>query len=154
MKRFLLTLFAGLTLAVAASAQSLVGTYKLESFRADYDDGTSVDFFGKQPSGYLIVTPQRLMVLLVSDGRKAGSAIDDKAALFNSLISYSGPYTVEGSRLVTDVDVSWNQAWTGTKQGRTWSMEGNRLTLQTDKAPSLRDPSKMASGRLVWTKVE
>ena len=154
MKRFLLALLVGLTLVTTASAQSLVGTYKLVSFTADYDDGSSTDFFGKQPNGHLIITPKRLMVLLVSESRKAGSTVDDKAALLKSVISYSGPYTVEGTRLTTDVDISWNQAWTGTKQGRTWSIDDNRLTLLTDKAPSIRDPSRMATARLVWERLE
>jgi hypothetical protein len=154
MKHFFLALLLAFTLVNAASAQSLVGTYKLVSFTADYDDGSSINFFGKQPNGYIIITPKTLMALLVSENRKAGTTVDEKAALLNSLISYAGPYRVDGTKLTTDVEISWNQSWTGTKQGRTWSIEGNRLILVTDKAPSIRDPSKMAVGRLVWERIE
>ena len=146
----LLTMFVVST----AVAQQLVGTYKLISFESTYEDGTSYTMLGDKPDGYIIVTPKRFMTILASANRQPGKTVDERAALYTSLIAYTGPYTVEGSKLITAVDVSWNQTWTGTKQGRTFTIEGNRLTLVTDKAPSVKDASKMAVGRLVWEKVE
>jgi len=32
-----------------------------------------------------------------------------------------------------DLDVSWNQSWTGSKQVRFWHVEGDRLTVTTPK---------------------
>lgn len=138
----------------SAAAQSLVGTYKLVSFTSKFDDGSSYDFLGANPVGYAVITPKLFTSILVSTDRKPGNTADAKLALFNSIIAYSGPYTVEGSKLITDVEVSWNQAWTGTKQGRTWRVEGDKLILMTDWAPSVKDPSKKASGHLVWQKIE
>lgn len=137
-----------------ASAQGLVGTYKLISFTSKFDDGTSYDFLGSQPVGYTVITPKMFTSILVSNGRTPGTAPDARLALYNTLIAYSGPYTIEGSKLITNVEVSWNQAWTGTKQGRTWTVEGDKLTLVTDWAPSVKDPSRKASGHLVWQKIE
>ncbi len=154
MQRFLLAFLLSFALSTVASAQQIVGTYKLISFTSDYSDGTTVEAFGKLPNGYTIITPKRFMSLLVSDTRKAGTTADDKTALYNSLIAYSGPYKLEGSKLVTEVDISWNQGWTGTKQGRTFTIEGNRLTLVTDRAPSALEPGKTVSARLVWERVE
>lgn len=152
--RIIFALLLSFTLSNVACAQQLVGTWKLLSFSSDYGDGSSVEPFGKKPSGYLIITPLRLITVLTSDTRKAGTTADDKVALFNSVISYSGPYRIEGARLVTDVDVSWNQTWTGSKQGRTFSIDGNRLTLVSDRAPSAFDPTKTVSARLVWERAE
>jgi hypothetical protein len=152
--RFLLALVLGIAFSSAASAQQITGTYKLISFTTNYSDGSSVDVFGKQPSGYIIITPKRFMALLVSDTRKTGTTPEDKIALYGSLISYSGPYSIEGSKLTTSIDISWNQAWTGTKQSRTFTVEGDRLILVTDKAPTALDPTKIASSRLVWARVE
>ena len=152
--RFFFTLLLSLAVSTFASGQNLVGTYKLISFTSNYSDGTTVDAFGKLPNGYTIITPKRFMSLLVSDTRTAGTTSDDKVALYNSQLSYSGPYTIEGTKLITAVDISWNQAWTGTKQGRTFTIEGNRLTLVTDMAPSALAPSKSVSARLVWEKIE
>lgn len=109
MKRLFFAFFLSFALSTVASAQTVVGTYKLISFTSDYSDGTSVDAFGKLPNGYTIITPKRFMSLLVSDTRKAGITADDKTALYSSLIAYSGPYSLEGSKLITAVDISWNQ---------------------------------------------
>jgi hypothetical protein len=152
--RFLIAFLFCVTFSTVAPAQPITGTYKLISFTSDYGDGASVTPFGPQPTGYIIITPKRFMAMLVSDTRRPGATAEDRIALFNSVIAYSGPYKLEGSRLVTDVDISWNQAWTGTKQGRTLTIDGNRLTLVTDRAPSGLDPSRTVSARLVWEKVE
>lgn len=148
-------LFIALLLTVCnATAQSLVGTYKLISFTSKFEDGTSYEFLGPQPVGYTVITPKLFTSVLASADRKPGNTADAKLALFNSLISYSGPYTIEGTKLITNVEVSWNQTWTGTKQGRTWTVEGDKLILVTDWAPSVKDPSRKASGYLVWQKIE
>lgn len=154
MKKLISLLLIVFAIPLSASAQSLLGTYKLLSFDSIFEDGTSYSFLGANPVGYIVITPKRFMTMLVSGERQPGRTIDERAALFNSLISYSGPYTIEGSKLFTAVDISWNQSWTGTKQGRTWTIDGNKLILVTDKAPSVKDPSKLAAGRLVWEKVE
>ena len=51
----------------AASAVSLAGTYKLvASTRKVLDTGEVSDTFGKQPSGYIVYTPNgRVMALVV-----------------------------------------------------------------------------------------
>lgn len=152
--RFFFALLLSLGISTFASGQDLIGTYKLVSFTVNFSDGTTLDAYGKLPSGYTIITPKRFTSLLVSDTRKAGTSTEDKLALYNSQLAYSGLYTIEGTKLITAVDVSWNQAWTGTKQGRTFTVDGNRLTLVTDPAPSMFVPGKTASARLVWEKIE
>ncbi len=154
MKKLISALLIVFAIPMAAFAQSLLGTYKLVSFNSVFEDGTSYSYLGANPVGYTIITPKRFTSMLVSAERQPGRTVDERAALFNSLIAYSGPYTIEGSKLFTAVDISWNQTWTGTKQGRTWTIEGNQLILVTDKAPSVKDPSKLAVGRLVWEKIE
>lgn len=154
MQRFLFAMFLSFTFLTAASAQQLVGTYKLMSFTSNFSDGTTVQPLGKLPNGYAIITPKRFMSVLVSDTRKPGTTPDDKLALYSSLIAYTGPYTIEGEKLITAVDVSWNQGWTGIKQVRTFTIEGNRLTTVTDSAPSALEPGKTVSARVVWEKIE
>ncbi len=141
---------------VSPAPVSVVGTYRLVSFVANLEDGSSINLFGTEPVGYAVITPKRFIAVLTSGAadRKAGATPDAKVALFNSLVAYSGGYEIQGNKLVTDVDVSWNQAWTGTKQGRTWTVEGDRLILVTDRGPFIRDPSKTSSGRLVWQRIE
>ena len=154
MKKALFFAIVSLMIVGNAAGQAVVGTYRLVSFTSILDDGTSYDFFGAQPVGYAIITPTRFMAVLAAPDRKPGNSSEARLALFNSMIAYSGPYSIEGSKLITDVQVSWNQAWTGTKQGRTWTIEDDKLVLVTDRAPSIKDPSKMVSGRLVWQRIE
>jgi hypothetical protein len=152
--RFSLLLAFCLFIAQAAFSQSVVGTYRLVSFESNYSDGTTTEPFGANPSGYVIVTPKRFKAALASSNRKAAAHVEDKAALLSALIAYTGTYTIEGNKIITGVDVSWNQAWTGTKQRRTFTVEGDRLTLVSDLAPSAFDPSKTVTARLVWQHVE
>jgi len=154
MMRLALGCVLGVFLSSASAAQSVTGTYKLTSFTTHFTDGSTAESFGRQPSGYVIITPTRFMTIFVADTRAAGTTTDAKVALYNSLISYTGLYHVEGSKLITDVDVSWNQTWTGTSVQRAFTIEGSRLTLVTDPAPTALDPTRTASSRLTWERVE
>ena len=89
MTRLLSAFLIGIFFATMSSAQDVVGTYRLIAFAVDYDDGTSVDFFGKNPNGYLIIIPKRLVAILAAENRKFGTSVDEKAALLNSLTSIS-----------------------------------------------------------------
>lgn len=134
--------------------QSLVGTYKLVSFTVEVDGQPSRETMGKSPRGYVIFTPTRWMNVFTAENRKFGTSVEDKAALWDSLVSYSGAYRVEGNKFIMLVDVSANETWNGTQQVRYWQLEGNRLTITTERAPSSRDPSKMQVVRGVFDKVE
>ena len=140
--------------AICLGQPSVAGTYKLVSFTMEVDGEPPRDIFGKGASGYLIMTPARLMAILTGEGRKPGPSDADKAGLWSSLIALSGPYRLEGDKLIIAVDISWNETWTRTSQVRRWQLEGNRLTLTTDPAPYARDPSKHASTRVVWERSE
>src|SRR5258708_38485999 len=94
----------------------LVGTWKFISYlRTDPETGKSANVMGEHPNGYLIYTPEgRMMVIVVADDRKPPTADEDRIALHKHMVAYSGRYTVDGGQVVHHVDVSWNQAWTGT----------------------------------------
>jgi hypothetical protein len=153
MKAFLALLLA-LTIPLCATAQSIQGTYKLVTFDVQIGSDPPRDYFGKVPNGYIIITPTRMMTVITAEGRRPARSPEEKAALLDALIAYTGPYRIEGRKLITAVDASWSEAWTGTQQGRTITVEGNRLTLVTDPAPFLPEPSKMIVARLVGEKIE
>jgi hypothetical protein len=133
------------------AAKALVGTYKLCSMKVELDDGTIVE---RPSTGYIIITPKRFTAIIASNDRKAGSDAVEKAALLDTLVAYTGSYTIEGQKLVTDVDVSWNQSWTGTKQRRTWTFDGKELKLASDPAASPSGPTGSVVARLEWEKIE
>jgi len=145
-----------LVLSIASPSlgqQSLVGTYKFVSHVLEMG-GTSNEYLGKSPRGYLVLTPTRAINFYTGEKREFGTSVAEKAGLFDSLVGWSGAYRVEGSKLVFSVDVSWNEIWNGKDQIRNFQLSGNRLTLTSDPQTWARDPSKTVIIRQVWEKVE
>jgi hypothetical protein len=144
-----------LSMAGSGLAQQLpVGTYKVLSMTAEVDGSAPQEIFGKAPRGFAMFTPTRVTFLITAEGRKFGRSVEERAALWDSLAAYSGVYRLEGGKFVVSVDVSANEIWNGTRQVRNWEVDGNRLTITTDRAPYSRDPSKMVVIRVVGERVE
>jgi hypothetical protein len=59
-----------------------------------------------------VLTATRFTTVIAAENRKFGKTVEDKAALWDSLIAYSGPYRLEGDKLITSVDTSWNESGT------------------------------------------
>jgi hypothetical protein len=142
-----------MTSTLALAQTSVPGTYRLVSFALEVD-GQPNPTFGQAPKGYAVITATRFTTVITAESRKFGKTTEEKAALWDSLIAYSGRYRLEGDKLITSVDTSWNESWNGTQQTRIWKLEGNRLHLTTVPAPYSRDPSKTAMARLVWERAE
>ena len=141
-------------LPVAAHSQALVpGTFKVVSFFLDVD-GVATEPYGNTPRGVVVLTPERFIGIVTAENRKFGTSISDKAALWESMISYSGRYEIDGEKLVISVDVSYNEFWNGTKIVRYWKVSGNRLTLISPPAPWSKDPSKTVSARVTFERIE
>lgn len=43
---------------------------------------------------------------------------EQKIDLFDSMLAYTGTYTLHEDRVIHHLDASWNQSWTGTNQVR------------------------------------
>ena len=137
----------------------LVGTWKLVSYiREEIPSGRTSDVMGPHPSGYLIYGADgRMMVIFVHSGRKkplgAVPNQTESEELMKGLVSYTGTYAVQGDTIVHHVDVSWNEAWTGTDQTRFYKFEDNRLSLATTKS---LDPveGKLSVRTLIWERVK
>ena len=135
----------------AAQTDALLGIWKLVSWQVIGENDEPQDVFGSNPKGYLILTREgRMMALLVADNRKGGMGDADRAGLHKSMLAYSGTYRVEANDFITTVDVSWNEVWNGTEQRRHFTMEGDRLLIETEPGPSIVFPGKTDYRRLVW----
>jgi hypothetical protein len=138
--------------------QRLLGTWKLvAAVREELPSGSRTDFLGPNPTGYINYAPDgRMMVLNVASGRRkpaeANATSQEAEALFRSMTSYGGTYTIDGNEITHHVDISWNETWTGTEQIRIARFEGNRAYLSTP--PSL-DPitGTMSVRTMTWEKV-
>jgi Lipocalin-like domain len=93
----------------------------------------------------------RMMGLLTSSERAVPNEPADGAALFNSMMAYSGRFRIEGSdKFVTNVDVAWHPAWNGTEQVRSFHCNGDELSIRTDAGTHPMFPGKMGYGILTW----
>jgi hypothetical protein len=69
------------------------------------------------------------------------------------MLAYSGSYIVEGNKITHKIEISWNQAWTGTSQQRFIELKENQLTIKT---PPLIGPisGKESVSTLLWERVK
>ena len=134
--------------------QSPIGTYKLVSFELLVDGQPFVTAAGPNPRGHLVVTPKLYLQAFTAVSRKFGTSVAEKAALWDTLGFWGGPYQMDGDKIVVAVDVSWNESWSGTKQTQTIKQDGKRLLLTSPPIPFPRDPSKTVVSNLVWEKID
>jgi hypothetical protein len=89
------------------------------------------------------------MALTTADNRSAGEGDVEWAALYRSMLAYTGRYRVEGDEFITTVEASWNETWNGTEQRRRFLIEGDRLIVESALAPSICFPGKFDYRRIV-----
>ena len=147
-------------IASGLDVERLYGTWKLVSFTQRYvATGEMVDVFGKSPSGFLSYSRDgRMNAILVKDKRPsladmAQATTQDKAELFSSMYAYAGTFTVEGNTVTHNVDISWNQNWTGTHQVRNVRLDGDKLYISTNPQSNGIDGRIMVA-ELVWERVK
>lgn len=135
-----------------------LGTWKLVSVTfQDQDTGQRTEPYGAHPSGYLSYGADcRMYAIIVSEGRKppAGDVPTgaEQAGLYNGMVAYAGTYTIDGDKVSHHVDISWNQAWTGTIQVRQFRIDGDRLQIHSVPAKSFQD-GRVIIAALEWTRV-
>lgn len=136
-----------------------LGTWRLQSYTTeDLETGQRADLLGPHPDGYISYGRDcRMYAILTKDGRKAPVALvptdAEKIELFSGLIAYSGTYAIEGDTVSHHIDVSWNQAWTGTIQVRQFKIDGNTLYIRTMPAKNALT-GRQSSSVLIWKKVQ
>lgn len=134
--------------------EDLFGTWTLLTHRfVATASGEFKEMFGPAPQGCLIITPdQRMMALITADGRKPAEGDAGEAALFKSMLSYAGPFRIEGDQFITKVEVAWQPGWVGSEQSRTFEVQNGILSLKTPITQHPLFPGQMACGILTWQK--
>ena len=132
---------------------ALLGSWRLVSFEVELRDSKERQRpFGENPNGYLILgADDRMMALLAAKERRPGQKDAEVAALFRSMMCYTGRYRIEGEQFITKVDASWNESWNGGDQVRFWKFDGDRLVIKNQWAPSATVPGgPMAQATATW----
>jgi len=129
----LLVFLAALQPSFANDNSKIQGSWKLVSYEVEVQSSGEIMLpMGKAPTGYVMFSPEsRVWFVLTGEGRKPAKTAEEKAALLDSVIAYSGTYRLEGDKWITSVEVAWNPAWVGTEQTRPFKVEDNRLQVLT-----------------------
>ena len=142
-----------------AEENPVIGTWRLQSYVREVSaTGQRYNLFGDKPDGYIGYAPDgRMYAIFVNTERtkpqETVATDEEKAKLFSTITAYAGTYTLEKDKVVHHVDISWNQAWTGTDQVRLYKLDGDTLTITTAPYKSYADGQEGIS-ILVWKKVE
>jgi hypothetical protein len=142
-----------------AQVESLYGTWRLlNNVRELVATGERIYIFGKAPQGFITYGRDgRMSAIVVGDNRSrppdlAKLTDQERAELFKTMAAYAGTFTVEGSRIVHNVDISWNENWTGTAQVRSFRLEGRRLVITA--GPYVGPDGREVISVLTWEKVD
>ncbi|MHA4871857.1 lipocalin-like domain-containing protein [Duganella sp. PWIR1] len=135
---------------------NLVGRWDIVSWEQLYDDGRRELPMGEQLEGFIRYLPDGDMVCMISKaGRKPfeqggqWNAPDaEKARAYDSMLSYSGRYRVDGDTITHQVQASLFPNWIGGEQKR-------KLVVQDDGTLALQarleaDTPQARTARLVW----
>jgi hypothetical protein len=136
-------------------AATLVGSWRLVAYELEVEGQEERRLpLGPNPRGRLVFTPEgRMIGLIAAADRTPGRSDAELAALHRSMLAYTGRYRVEGDRFVTSVDASWNEAWTGGEQVRSFALDGDRLDVVSPWArPPAKPEAPPARGLLRWVR--
>jgi hypothetical protein len=141
--------------AQAADKDRIVGTWKLVS--VVYEDAQTKELtpvLGEHPRGYQIATPEgRWLALVTADGRPVPKTDEDRAKALRSMIAYSGRYRVEDGKVITKVEVAWNEAWVGGEQVRFLRFEGDDiLHIESPPMPHPNVNDKVVRVIVTWAR--
>ncbi len=137
----------------AGSAKKLLGTWKLVSFEVVWQAKGERELpFGKNPTGYIIFTPQgRVISLITAEGRKGPQTDQDRADLYKSMYAYTGTYRVEGDKYIVKIDWAQTPEWIGVQVMQLFKIDGDRLQNTTMYVPLTPRPDKKGAARAIYT---
>jgi hypothetical protein len=136
------------------STKSLVGTWKLTGWTVRVVGETQdKEPFGPNPKGRLVMTPDGYWTVIITGAnRHAARTAEEKVALFDSVLAYSGKYTIEGDKITIRVDMSGNEVFTGPNQIQTrfFKIDGQQLIVRTPEINSAALPGKKIIGTNIF----
>ena len=134
--------------------EQIVGVWKLVA--VDYEDQETkarTPVLGAKPRGYQIATADGLWLALVTaETRPIPKTDEERAQALRTMISYSGRYRVEGGKVVTKVEVAWNEAWVGGEQTRFIRFEGDLLHIESPPMPHPNVGNKVVRVIVTWAR--
>ncbi|MBD2306475.1 lipocalin-like domain-containing protein [Chroococcidiopsis sp. FACHB-1243] len=130
------------------------------------DGSIEPDVYGVNPVGYITYTSEGRMMVMFARSDRALFSIDVKsplgkdiqklpfaelAAAFTSFNAYAGTYELNGNTVVHHIEIASIPNRVGTDLVRTFSLNGDRITLKT---PPTYSDGVLKIFELVWERVE
>jgi Lipocalin-like domain len=131
----------------------IVGTWKLVSVvYEDQETKARTPVYGEHPKGYQIATPEgRWIAVVTGEGRPVPKTDEERAQALKTMIAYSGRYRVEDGKVVTKVEVAWNESWVGGEQTRFIRFEtDNLLHIESPPLPHPNLAGKVVRVIVTW----
>jgi hypothetical protein len=132
--------------------ESLVGTWKLVSYKAANEKGGMTEWYGPNPVGFLTLTADGRMAVIMADPRRkpldpSSKSISNAelAEALSTCFAYAGTYRLTGGQLAVHIEVSTDQNFANTDQVRFVTLEGDRLTVRG---------RLLVAGELVWERLK
>jgi Lipocalin-like domain len=136
----------------AALRKQVVGLWTLVS--VVYEDQATKErtpVLGEKPRGRQIATADgRWLALVTAEGRPVPKTDEQRAQALRTMIAYSGRYRVEDGRVITKVEIAWNEAWVGGEQIRFIRFEGDRLFIESPPMPHPNVNDKVVKVIVIW----
>jgi Lipocalin-like domain len=141
-------------------ADWLGGTWKLIAWRRIAADETVTYPLGADARGQLIYAVNGRMAVHITAAVRPALTTDDplggdvaaRADAYSTYLAYFGTYELAGESVVHYIDGSLFPNWSGEKQVRSFTLEGDELVLRT---PAMADDSgATVVNELVWTRDE
>ena len=133
---------------------NLIGAWRLKSaYFVAQRTGARLDVLGAEPFGYAVFESSGRMISILTAGAhtRAASAADP-AALHKSMVAYTGKWSIDGDKVVTQVDGAWDPIWVGTEQVRHFMFDGRTLSIRTAPLDHPSFPHEEVIGYVDWEK--
>ena len=144
---------------VALKQSDLVGTYKLSKvLREIVATGEVKDMTGANGHGRVMYGPDgNMMVLINYDGRPQADRVEDltdedRVKLFKTTIAYGGKYRIDGNQVSHDIEISWNDVWTGNTVVREIRRDGDKM-IYIAHPSTASDTGEIIVTGLLWEKL-
>jgi hypothetical protein len=117
--------------SLRTDSDKVVGIWELVSLEIEVQETGQIEPpMGERPTGYAMFTQQgRAFFILTGELREPPTNDEQRAALLNTLVAYTGTYRVEGDKWITKVEVAWNPEWVGSEQTRFFKLDGDCLKV-------------------------
>lgn len=134
---------------------SFVGTWRLVSFKVRREDGQvvyhpSVGYIMYNEDGYMSVEIMSVDRKRFASEDMGKGTFEEKAEAYSTYFSYCGRYEVNQDKVVHHLEASWYPNYTGEKQERYYTFEGDKLILST---PPYMFAGMKQTAHLTWERV-